>query len=184
MTIPALMTERLRLRAPQAEDFAVYQTFFADAVGSGNYGGPLRPDQAFRVLATDIGHWALRGFGKWIIVRRDTDQAIGGCGLSHPRGWPSAELTWWLLPDQRGVGFATEASKAVIAFAYQTLGWPIVETHMRDENKAARRLAERLGGSITRRAQFPDGVTRDVYALPREKDARATAADPKPVAGL
>ena len=166
MIAPTLNTERLYLRAPDARDFDAYWTFFADAEGSGNYGGPLRPDQAFRVLATDIGHWALRGFGRWMMVRRDTDHAIGGCGLFHPRGWPSAELTWWLLRDQRGAGFATEASRAVISFAYQMLGWPVVETHMRDENIAARKLAERLGGTVTRRDQFPDGVSRDVFALP------------------
>ncbi len=179
MTIPTLTTERLRLRAPQADDFAVYQAFFADAVGSGNYGGPLRADQAFRVLAADLGHWALRGFGKWMMVRRDTGDAIGGCGLFHPRGWPSAELTWWLMQDQRGAGFATEASKAAIVFAYKTLGWTSVETHMRDENEAARKLAARLGGTVTRRDQFPDGVTRDVFALPHQK----VATDPNPVMG-
>ena len=37
---------------------------------------------------------------------------------------------------------------------------------MRDENRAARRLAERLGGKVVRRETFPDGVPRDVFRLP------------------
>ena len=167
VTIPILETERLTLRGPDGGDFALYRDFFADATGSGNYGGPLRADQAFKVLAADIGHWLLKGFGKWIMVRRDTGTAVGGCGLVHPDGWPSAELTWWLTRDHRGAGFATEASRAVIDFGYRTLGWPVVETHMRDENQPARNIATRLGGTVTRRDTFPDGVARDVFALPQ-----------------
>ena len=91
---------------------------------------------------------------------------VGGAGLAHPADWPRHELTWWLMPGARGTGFATEASRAVLTWAYDTLGWPVVETHMRDENLPARRLAERLGGKRIARETFPDGVARDVFALP------------------
>ena len=43
---------------------------------------------------------------------------------------------------------------------------------MRDENVPARRLAERLGAAKIARETFPDGVTRDVFALP-EPEANA-----------
>ncbi len=164
--IPTLKTERLVMRAPVEADAAVYAAFYADAQGSGNYGGPRRADEAYHVLCRDLGHWHLKGFGKWVVTLRD-GTPVGGCGLVHPQGWPSHELTWWLLREQRGKGYATEASRAAIAFAHDTLGWPAVETHMRDENTGARRLAERLGGRKTRRETFPDGVTRDIFTLPR-----------------
>ena len=165
MSVPTLSTGRLILRGPEGADFALYRDFYAQATGPGGYGGPRRPDEAFRRLAMDIGHWSLRGFGRWVMVRAEDGAAIGGCGLVHPLGWPSHELTWWLLPEARGQGYATEASRAVIDHALRALRWPVVETHMRDENDAARRLAERLGGRIVRRETFPDGVARDVFAL-------------------
>ena len=124
---PVLQTDRLTLRQPTGTDAPFYAAFYATATGPGNYGGPRRADEAFRVLCTDIGHWLIKGFGKWIVTRRQTGEALGGCGI----------------------------------------GWPVVETHMRDENTPARRLATRLGGTVTRRETFPDGVTRDVFALPR-----------------
>ncbi len=172
-TIPHLKTERLTLRAPAPSDFGLYRDFYADAEGSGNYGGPLRSDQAYQKLCADLGHWHLQGFGKWIMERREDNQAIGGCGIVHPIGWPSHELTWWLMPEHRGHGYAAEASRAVIRFACQTLRWPNVETHMRDENAAARRLAEGLGGKVVRRETFPDGVTRDVFVLPEPEPESA-----------
>ena len=170
-SIPVITTERLALRGPEAQDFALYRDFYAKATGPGGYGGPLRPDEAFKRLAVDLGHWQLRGFGKWIVCLKDGGKAVGGCGLWHPMGWPSHELTWWLLPEHRGQGYAQEASVAVIRHACNALRWPHVETHIRDENDAARRLVQGLGGKVIRRETFPDGVERDVFALPRQEGA-------------
>jgi len=165
--IPNLMTERLILRAPSERDFPAYEAFYADPEMSRFYGGPLRADGAWRRLAMDRGHWALRGYGMWSIERRSDGLAIGGCGFWWPKGWPRKELTWWLLASAQGAGFATEASRAVIGFGYDELGWDLVETHMTDENQAARRLVVRLGGTVIARERFPDGLERDVFSLPR-----------------
>jgi len=165
--IPTLETERLILRELREDDFPTYANFYADSELSGFYGGPLRAEQAWGRLAMERGHWDLRGYGKWAVERRSDGAMIGGCGFWWPTGWPRRELTWWLAGDARGAGFATEASRAAIAHAYETWGWEQVETHMRDENLAARKLALRLGGVIIARETFPDGVERDVFAFPR-----------------
>ncbi len=164
---PELMTERLLLRGPAADDFPAYQSFYADAEASAAYGGPFTTGQAWRKLALDIGHWQLRGFGMWSVVVRATNEMIGGCGLFWPEGWPRSELTWWIIPGARRNGFALEASRAAIAFGYDHLGWPVVETHMNDENEAARELARKLGGRVIAREKFPDGLERGVFGLPR-----------------
>lgn len=172
MRIPELATERLILQGPSAQDFPIYRAFYGDADASVFYGGPLSPEAAWRKLAQDIGHWTLRGFGIWSLVERASGDIVGGCGLVHPEGWPRSELTWWIVPAARRRGYALEASRAAIAFGYETLGWPLVETHMKDENVAAQRLAEALGGTVIARETFPDGIARNVYALPRP-NARA-----------
>ena len=164
---PQIETKRLLLRGQEPEDYAVYRDFFADADASRAYGGPLDADRAWRILATDIGHWALRGFGRWSLVIKATGEMIGGCGLWWPEGYPRSELTWWIVPAMRRHGYALEASRAAVRFGYQTLGWSLVETHMKDDNEPARRLAEKLGGEVIARELFPDGLTRSVYALPR-----------------
>lgn len=166
--IPAITTARLILRGPEAADFPVYRDFFADADASAFYGGPMEADRAWRVLATDIGHWALRGYGRWSIIDRATGKMVGGCGLWWPDGYPRSELTWWIIPEARRNGFALEASKAAINFAYDHLGWDLVETHMNDDNKAAHLLAQRLGGTVIVRERFPDGLERDIYALQKQ----------------
>jgi len=160
-------TEQLLLRPPEDGDFDVYSSFFSDADASRFYGGPLRKDQAWRVLAAHIGHWHLRGYGMWMIVPERTGIAVGGCGFVWPEGWPRRELTWWLMPEARGKGIAVEASKAAIRYAYEIYAWSRVETHMNDDNTAARKLVQKLGGTEIARELFPDGLTRSVYKLPR-----------------
>ncbi len=167
MAIPTLETKRLLLRAPGPEDFPVYRDFYADAEASASYGGPLPPALAWRKLAFDIGHWALRGFGAWAVVEKMSGRTVGGCGIVWPEGWPRHELTWWIAPSARRNGYAEEASRAAIEWAHTSLGWDGVETHMKDDNLAARRLAEKLGGAIVGRETFPDGLERDIFLLPK-----------------
>lgn len=166
--IPELGTDRLILRGPQGDDFPTYRAFFEDPDASFFYGGPLAPSQAWRVLAADLGHWQLRGYGRWSVVERSSGRMIGGCGLWWPDGYPRSELTWWIVASARRQGFATEASRAAIRFGYDVLRWPLVETHINDDNEAARRLIETLGGAVMVRETFPDGIARNVYALPRQ----------------
>ncbi|MBO6756511.1 MAG: GNAT family N-acetyltransferase [Roseibium sp.] len=164
--LPKLESDTLVLRVPESGDFDAYSRFFADPAASGGYGGPLRPDRAWQILAGHIGHWCLRGYGMWMVVNRDTGEVLGGCGFVWPKGWPRRELTWWLLPDARGRGIATCASRLAIRHAYMDYAWDQVETHMNDDNIAARALVDRLGGIWIARQMFPDGLERNVFRLP------------------
>lgn len=106
------------------------------------------------------------GFGVWAIQIKSDKSIVGTCGFWKGLDWPR-ELTWWVTPEARGKGIATEASEAVIRHAYSEFKWDIIETYMNDENIAARSLVEKLGGIKSRREMFPDGVNRDIYEFPR-----------------
>jgi [ribosomal protein S5]-alanine N-acetyltransferase len=166
MQVPVLHTARLALLAPSAAHAPLYEAFYTDAGASAAYGGPLTNEAARARLAGDIETWQLRGFGVWVVQRRDTGDVVGVCGFWQGTGWPT-ELTWWLLPAARGTGIATEASRAAIRHACRDFGWPAVETYMNDTNQAARALVLRLGGVKVDRRMFPDGLERDVFRFPR-----------------
>ncbi|MEM7058856.1 MAG: GNAT family N-acetyltransferase [Pseudomonadota bacterium] len=170
MTAPVvtLETDRLNLVQPASQHLHHYLAFYAIPNDQkGGYRAPRPQDEVEGLLARDIAEWARNGFGMFLLFRKGDAAFVGGTGLAHPADWPRHELTWWLMPVARGTGFATEASRAVLTWAYMVLGWPVVETHMRDENLPARRLAERLGGTKITREVFPDGIARDVFTLPQ-----------------
>jgi RimJ/RimL family protein N-acetyltransferase len=165
--IPELLTDRLHLRAPKLNDFSPFAEFYGDAAASAFYGGPLTATGTWNKLCAEVGHWTLRGHGKWAVESQDTGAFVGICGLELAEGWPCPELTWWMLPTHRRKGFAQEASRAAIRFGYDTLGWAQVRTYTKDDNHAARALIAKLGGERTDRQVFPDGIARDIFVLPK-----------------
>ena len=165
LRIPTLTTQRLVLLPPSADAEDLYVRFYTDEFASRFYGGPLSAEAAWLRLATDLGSWHLQGFGVWVIQRQREGDLVGVCGFWQGKGWPR-ELTWWLLPEARGVGFANEASRAAVAHAYSVFRWETVETYMTDANEAAKALVRRLNGSRIGRRGFPDGLERNVYVIP------------------
>lgn len=166
MRIPTLHTDRLALVPLSEACEDLYERFYTDAHASAQYNGPLASAAAWARLSADLGTWYLRGFGVWAVQRREQGDLVGVCGYWQGKGWPR-ELTWWLLTEARGLGIAYEASMAAVEHGYQSFGWPVVETYVKDENTPARTLVQRLGGIKTGRQVFPDGLERDLFRIPR-----------------
>lgn len=143
-TIPTLETERLSLRAPQLADFETFADFYADDRSS-FVGGPLEPDQAWRTLAVEAGHWVLNGFGRFSVVEKSSGDLVGTVGLWFPVGFPEHELGWDLYGAATGKGYATEAGRAVRDFAYGALGWNTLISLVAVGNDASAAVATRLG---------------------------------------
>lgn len=165
MLIPTLRSPRLDLIPPDRSCESAYLRFYTDAQASAAYGGPLSPAAAWSRLVHDLGAWHFQGFGVWALRRREDEAILGVCGFWQGLGWPR-ELTWWLLPEARGQGYAVEASRTVVQHAYAQFGWPSVETYCADSNESAKALIARLGGTIVARQAFPDGEVRNVYQIP------------------
>ncbi|RXJ73180.1 GNAT family N-acetyltransferase [Veronia nyctiphanis] len=164
--IPTIETKRLRLVPPKMVCFDAYVKFYTDEGASKMYGGPIGKEQVWARLKADIGSWHLLGFGVWAIQLKSDDSYIGTCGFWQGRDWPK-ELTWWVLPEAREKGIAAEASIAAVSHAFNEFKWEIVETYMNDKNTAAKALVEKLGGKKSRRETFNDGLSRDIYTIPK-----------------
>jgi RimJ/RimL family protein N-acetyltransferase len=140
---PILRTERLVLRGPEMCDFEPLVEFYADEQRSTGFGGPIKREEAWRWFATNIGHWAIHGYGFWTVT---TDSKVCGIvGLWFPEGWPEPELGWVMFQNAEGKGYAAEAALAVRAHAYDSLGFPTLTSLIVPDNSRSIRLAERLG---------------------------------------
>lgn len=142
--IPTLTTERLTLRAPNAEDFGPLTEFYADD-RSKFVGGPATAEQTWRSLATEIGHWTLRGYGRWTVVETATGRMAGLIGPWYPEGWPEPEIGWDLMNGFEGKGYATEAALATRRYVYDVLNWPTAISLVAVGNDPSARLALRVG---------------------------------------
>lgn len=163
--VPTLETERLLLRAFRPDDFEPFADFYADAERSKFVGGPAKRNQAWLILASEIGHWTLRGYGMWALEEKSSGAFVGCCGLWCPDGWPEQEVGYWLVGAHEGKGFATEAARRARAHAYEDRGWTTLISCIAEQNMASKKVAARLGAVYEGRVELPVGLA-EVYRHP------------------
>jgi RimJ/RimL family protein N-acetyltransferase len=143
-----LETERLRLRQWRQEDIGPFAEFCASEATARFVGGACSRDDAWRRMAMFLGHWALRGYGNWVMEERASGAFAGYGGLWSPLGWPEPEIMWGLRSAFHGRGYATEAARAARDVAYRQLGWTTAVSYIAPENLPSQRVAERLGAKL------------------------------------
>ncbi|SFT33017.1 GNAT family N-acetyltransferase [Sedimentitalea nanhaiensis] len=156
VTIPTLETKRLILRGPEPDDYPDFKATFT-SYRARFMGGPLNAYESWMLYAAEIGHWAIRGFGMWMIHDRHSDHTYGMAGGWKPAKWPEAELAWVIWPDAAGRGIALEATHAARRYLYHVLGWDTAVSYLDPKNLDSIRLAERLGAVRDREAATIDG---------------------------
>lgn len=160
-----LETQRLVLRRPCAADLDPY-TRYCLSDRTRYVGGPFGRIQAFDKLAAMIGHWDLRGFGRFVAVTQRSERQIGHVGALQldPEGPPEMTWTIWDAGDE-GKGYAIEACRAYADHARTHLGFRRMIARIHRDNQRSRRLAEMLGGVLTpdaARHPLSDFVTYDL----------------------
>ena len=140
---PTLETERLILRAPCEADVGPEAEFFASdrAVF---LGGQQPREQVWRMVATLIGHWHIRGYGFFGVEEKATGTYVGHVGPWCPEGWPEREIGWTMMNGFEGKGYAFEAAIAARAWAYDKLGWTTAISLIDPNNTRSIALAKRL----------------------------------------
>lgn len=166
MSYPEIETDRLVLRQFRHSDLDAFASFASNEETMRFIGGACNRDEAWRRMAVSAGHWALRGFGPWAVEEKATGRFIGRAGLWYPEGWPGPEVIWALLPANRGQGFATEAARASMRFAFETLGMDQVCSLIHPDNLPSVRVAERIGHRLTGTWEKRD-VTAFIYSSDR-----------------
>ncbi len=154
-------TERLILREIDPErDFESRARTMADERTVKFMDGKVQ-DRALagRNMASVIGHWKIRGYGFFSVESKETGEWLGRVGPWYPEGWPEPEIGWTISPDHWGKGYATEAGRATLAFAFDTLGWTRVIHVILTGNEPSIAVAKKLGSAFIRSQQGLAGVT-------------------------
>lgn len=108
----------------------------------------------------------------WAITARRDGRLLGAISLRLVPAHRRAEAGYWIARAEWGRGFATDALRAVIAYAFDVVGLYRVDAHHFVENPASGRVMLKVGmrsEGRRRGAVFRDGRPRDVeeYAILR-----------------
>lgn len=167
----AVVTERLVLRPMVVADAAMLRELWTER--DPRVPPHRRIDAEGRPTVEDLEN-RLRGsrppdpLGLCAIVRADTGEVIGYCGLNENTDRPAdePELAFELLRRAWGQGFATEAARAVVERAPHG-GCRRLWAGVRDWNVASRRVLVKLGFVETDRVER-DAVHGDSIVTVKE----------------
>ncbi len=149
-----LTTRRLILRPAAAADLPwLIEAINTPAVLRHLGGVPGSEAEVAAQLDQDIAAFGTPGgHRRWTVLLRDGQKRLGRVGLFHVRSQtaPEAlrgqpEIGWTFAEDSWGKGYASEAARAVLAFAFGTLGLPLVWSQTSDSNASSTQMMHRLG---------------------------------------
>ncbi len=108
------------------------------------------------------------------VAERERPQTfVGWCGLDGASG-DQLQLFYSIVPERQGRGYATQAARAVLEYAFQKAGVPFVNGGCHKENLASYRVMEKIG-------MRPVGLGEDgnpLFFLSQEEALACFAGEP------
>lgn len=156
--INVIETERLYLRQWQASDFAVFAKINADPEVMKYFPKLLTPKVSDIIASKCQQLIANQGWGLWAVCLKNStkiyDDFIGFVGLNDTHAdmsfAPAVEIAWRLHKDYWGQGYATEAARAALNFAFTELSLDEVVSFTALINERSQLIMERIGMMDTR----------------------------------
>jgi RimJ/RimL family protein N-acetyltransferase len=145
---PTIRTERLVLRPFTPADAPDVQRLAGDrdiAATTATIPHPYPDGAAEAWIATHPEKLRSNEGVTFAVVRRE-DGALAGCiGLVLQPEHERAELGYWIGKPYWGLGYATEAARAVLRYGFETLGLNRVYANYMGSNPASGRVMQKIG---------------------------------------
>lgn len=145
-----LETQRLYLREMNQSDFGALSKILQDEETMYAYNGAFSDEETQGWLDNQIARYKKYGFGLWAVILKENDEMIGQCGLTM-QPWNSKEVLevgYLFQKNYWHKGYATEAAKACMNYAFENLNADEVCSIIRDTNAASQNVALRNGMTI------------------------------------
>jgi RimJ/RimL family protein N-acetyltransferase len=131
-------TERLVIRPLEAADRPDVLAIWLDPA---NERAPAQPEAAVRRWAAGV---------PWGVWEKDTGELVGDCSVHFDEGFQEWELSYGFRRDRWGRGYATEAARACVDYAFGELGVAKLVADVDPRNPASSRVLEKVGFRHTR----------------------------------
>jgi RimJ/RimL family protein N-acetyltransferase len=146
--IVELESERLKLRQWIKDDWPDFARLCADPLVMKHFPAILSQNESIKMADAVSALISERGWGFWAVEEKSSGRFIGFVGLHVPQPAlpcsPCVEIGWRLAKEYWGKGYATEAGKVALKFAFEELQLAEVVSFTAVENLKSRAVMERL----------------------------------------
>jgi RimJ/RimL family protein N-acetyltransferase len=106
------------------------------------------------------------GYGRWATILKEGKQFVGWSGLAYLPEFDEVDVGYRFLPEYWGKGLATEATMAILEYAFRNLGLKRIVAIAMEENQASIRVMEKAGMLFEKHAPyFPEGEDLVWYSI-------------------
>jgi RimJ/RimL family protein N-acetyltransferase len=153
-----IRTPRLLLRRWRDADREPFAALNADPVVMEHFPAPFDRAASDALVDRIEADFERLGFGLWAVEVVDGAWFVGFVGLAEPtfdaHFTPAVEIGWRLDRTAWGQGFATEAARAVLEFAFLEVGLDEIVSFAIPANVRSWRVMERIGMTHDPRDDF------------------------------
>jgi len=158
-------TDRLILRRVRPGDAALQHRLLNAPEMMRHLGGPKSLEEIEIRHGRIMESYANHGFGFMMLIEQASGELVGHAGMKRVDNALAPnpgdhEIGWVVRQDRWRRGYAHEAMRGVIGWAFQTLGAPHLVALTSDANVASWKLIEKLGMKRRRDLDFDDPAFR------------------------
>ncbi len=171
-----LETPRLLLRPLTPADFEALFEVIGDPVTMQFYPSPYDKQGTLDWIERNLRRYKEDGTSLHAVVLKSNNQVIGDCGPAWQQTDAGRELEigYHIRRDCWGRGYATEAAKASMTYAFENFAVDHLISLIRPENLPSRRVAEKNGLRIDREIEWK-GIRHFVYVISRDEFSHRTS---------
>ncbi|MDQ3280189.1 MAG: GNAT family N-acetyltransferase [Acidobacteriota bacterium] len=148
--MPPPPTPRLEFRRWTQDDHALASSLWCDPEVMRFLGGPYTQEEIAARIERELANDAEYGIQYWPLFTRQTNEFAGCCGLKpYQPEERFLEIGFQFRPPYWGAGYASEAARAVIDYAFSTLDAAALYAGHHPENDGSRGLLTKLGFTQT-----------------------------------
>ena len=154
-----LETERLILREMTMSDTEDMLRLYSDPEVQQYTGEDIitSVEGIHRKIEEKMDDYEKYGYGRWITILKEDNQFVGWSGLAYLPEFDETDLGYRFLKEFWGRGLATEASRAILAYAFEQLGLEKIIAIAMKENLASIRVMEKVGMHFDKYAPYEPG---------------------------
>lgn len=163
-------TERLLLREMSQEDSAFVTAMLTHPEVMRYWPRPYTPQEAVEWIERHKERFRTHGDGYWLAIEKTGGQPVGQAGVLRQEvdGVEETGIGYILHRPFWGQGFATEAARGCLQYAFETLGRDRVVVLIRPENEASLKVARRLNAPLEKNTHYA-GFEHHVFVINRPR---------------
>lgn len=156
-----LETERLVLRKIDEGDAVLQDRYLNTPTVMARLGGVKELHEIEAKHAKSMAAFAREGFGFMMMIEKSTGDLVGHCGMKRVDN-PLApnvgdhEIGWLVREDRWRRGYAMEAMRAVVDWAFTSIDAPYLVALTNEANIGSWKLMEKLGMERRKDLDFSD----------------------------